>query len=307
MSLHPDLVIPSGGDWVNPGMDYKAFRDAGHSFAMRYAVPSITGKMITAGEVQHAHSSGIDIGLTYETSGTTWRGGADAGQHDGITARFALQDLGAPHSVCCYHAVDAQVQPADMWMVRNWLTGVRDTMLPYRTGVYGQFSVIEMAHQLDPSIFRWQTQAWSDGMVSRYTDILQFGSTTVAGISIDLDIAYTDAFGQWYADPAKQPTPGTESYVINGIIEPMSATSIPVPPQSPTYIMLMCDVGLFMSAAQRVRVALHSKAKGWSQIVDQVISSAEPVTITFDDHDVDAVSLSRTADDGAAPVGYSIV
>lgn len=307
MSVLAEAIVPSGGDWVSPDMPYAEFRKAGHTFAMRYAVPSIVGKMVTRTEVLAAHASGVDVGLIYETTGATWRGGVAGGTADGEAARQALESLGAPHSVACYHAVDSQVADSDMWLVRGWLTRIRDVMKPYRTGVYGQASVIDMAHTLDPAISRWQTQAWSAGRVSQWTEILQLGSTSIAGINIDLDLAYLPDFGQWYANPAKQPQPQKGDTMITGHVNALETLSIPVPPNSPTYIMLMCDTGLFAGAVQQVRVAIRSKAKGWSQIVNQVLHSADSVTIPFDEHDVDAVSLSRNPDDGAAPVGYAIV
>lgn len=307
MSVLAEAIVPSGGDWVSPDMPYAEFRKAGHTFAMRYAVPGIAGKMISRNEVAVAHSHGVDIGLIYETTGATWRGGVTAGKADGIAARQALESLGAPHSVACYHAVDAQVADSEMWVVRDWLTAVAAEMKPYRTGVYGQASVMDMARSLDPSIFRWQTQAWSAGRVSQWTEILQLGSTSFAGINIDIDLAYLSDFGQWYANPAKQPQPQKGDTMITGHVNALETLSIPVPPNSPTYIMLMCDTGLFAGAVQQVRVAIRSKAKGWSQIVNQALHSADSVTIPFDEHDVDAVSLSRNPEDGVAPVGYTIV
>lgn len=307
MSVLAEAIIPSGGDWVSPDMPYGEFRSFGHTFAMRYAVPSIAGKMISRNEVAAAHSHGVDIALIYETTGTTWRDGVVSGTADGIAARQALESLGAPHSVACYHAVDAQVADSEMWVVRGWLTAVAARMKPYRTGVYGQASVIDMAHALDSSIYRWQTQAWSGGRVSKWTEILQLGQTSIAGINLDLDIAYAPAWGQWYANPGNQPKPVSEDNMITGHVNALETLSVPIPPNSPTYIMLMCDIGLFGQAVQKVRVAIKSRTKGWSQIVDQVLSTTDAVTVQFDEHDVEAVSLSRNPEDGVAPVGYAIV
>lgn len=302
-----ESVIPSGGDWVSSGMNYKEFRNAGHAFAIRYAVPSIAGKMVTRGEIALAHDAGIDICLVYEVNGTSWEGGQRNGAIDGHQARLALESLGAPETVACYHAVDSQVSEGQINTCMEWLRAVRDNMVPFRTGVYGQYSVIEAAYTLDSSIYRWQTQAWSSARVSQHVDILQLGSQSFDGINIDLDVAYTNRIGQWYANPNSQPIPASEDHMITGQVAPLETVSIPVPPLSPTYIMLMCDVGLFAGAAQKVRVAVRSKAKGWSQIIDQALTTADSTTITFKETDVDAVSLSRSPEDGAAPVGFAIV
>lgn len=303
----PELIVPSGGDWVPGNMNYPAFRDAGHSFALRYCVPEISGKMISHGEIIAAHAAGIDVGFVYETTGETWRGGKPQGEQDAVAARTALDALGAPQSVACYHAVDSQVADSELPTVIQWLSAISDTMRPYRTGVYGQYSVIESAREHVPSAYRWQTQAWSDGHVSARCDLLQLGQQNVAGIAIDVDLAYITDFGQWYANPAKQPRPPTENDMISGTIPPMATIGYPIPPASPTYVMLFCDVGLFGGVAQKVRVAIRSKAKGWSQIITEALSTADSVTIPFEEHDVDAVSFSRNVSDGQAPVGFAIV
>lgn len=306
MQAGPEVIIPSGGDWVSSSMNYAVFRGAGHTFALRYAVPSIAGKMITRGEIQYAHRQGVDIGLIYEVNGTSWEGGFVNGGIDGEAARNALESLGAPQTVACYHAVDSQVDDNHLSTCMEWLRGVRDGMKPYRTGVYGQYSVIQAAFAMDPSIYRWQTQAWSDGHVSKDTDILQLSQTDIAGIQLDLDIAYASHFGQWYANPNSQPAPPSEDSMLSGVIGPLEAFGLPIPANSPTYIMLFCDTGLFAGAAQHVRVAIRSKAKGFSQIVTAALTTADSVTIPFEEHDVDAISLSRNSEDGVAPIGYTI-
>lgn len=306
MPVSPKLIVPSGGDWVDSAMNYAEFRKAGHSFAMRYAVPSIRGKMITRAEIGNAHANGVDVCLIYEVDGTSWEGGHASGALDGEAARNALESLNAPHTAACYHAVDSQVMPDRMNACMEWLAAVRDSMRPYRTGVYGQYSVIEAAVLHDSSIYRWQTQAWSDSHVSTHADLLQLGKASIAGVNIDIDLAYVNHFGQWYANPASQPQPPSEDNMLSGIINAMDTHGVPIPPNSPTYIMLFCDVGLFAGAAQHVRIAIRSKAKGYSQIVNAALTAADSITIPFEEHDVDAVSFSRNADDGSAPVGYTI-
>jgi glycoside hydrolase-like protein len=303
---HPELIVPSGGDWVTPGMNYAEFRRAGHTFAMRYAVPSIAGKSITRAEVDSAHKAGVDIGLIYETTGQTWQGGAIAGQKDGRAARAALAALGAPWTVACYHAVDSQVADNEISTAMAWLKAVSDAMKPWRTGVYGQYSVIETAHANYPSIYRWQTQAWSSGHVSQWADILQLGTSVIGGIKLDIDLAYIPQFGQWYADPSKQHIPTPEDDVISGTIQPMDKVAVPIPAIAPSSIMLYVDLGLYANDVQRVRVAMHSAAKGYSQIVNETLSTSAPLTITFEEHDVNAVSLARDAGSGVAPIGFCI-
>jgi hypothetical protein len=301
-----DLVYPTGGDYVSDAMNYPLFRSYGCTFAMRYAVRDIPGKMITRREIDTAHKAGVDIGLIYETTGTTWRGGYNAGLLEGAVSKAAMADLGAPGSVACYHTIDEEVPGKDLPLAMEWLRAIAEARKPYRTGVYGQFSVIEAANSLDPSIYRWQTEAWSGTEVSMHTDILQLGTANVGGINIDVDLAYCNAFGQWYANPAYQKIPGKDNAMPSGPIPPMSTVSLPLAGLSWTSVTLYCDTGLYENAPQHVRVAMYSAAKKYSQIVDYTLTTSEPHVLAFEERDVVALSFHRGATHGEGTVGYAV-
>lgn len=303
---NPDLLFATGGDWVNPGMPYGEYRVKGHSFAIRYVVPSIPGKMITRSEVNAAHAANVDMAFVYEIDGTNWRGGAVQGKKDGEVARIALMSLDAPESVACYHAVDESIAPQDMIRLQSWFAAVIASMTPYRAGIYGQFTVIEMAFQHDPQAFRWQTRAWSSGHVSHHADILQLGKQDIAGISVDVDIAYSDHFGQWYANPAKQPVKPEDREMPQGQIAPLVAVSVPINNVAWSDVMLYCDTGLHGNQPQRVRVAAYSQSKHYSQIEEVILTSADPHVIRLAERDVIALSFSRTTGDGDAAIGWTV-
>lgn len=301
-----ETVYGHGGDWVPAGMPYAEFRKLGYTFALRYVVPQIQGKLVTIQEIAAAHKAGVDVGFIYETSGTTWQGGRNSGLADGELARKVLIALGAPYSVACYHAVDSQALPGQIHTVQDWLEGVMTGMAPYQTGVYGEFDVVEMARANYPHVLRWQTKAWSEGRISQSAHMLQLGATDIGGFQFDIDVAYTPMFGQWYADQRKQPDNLTGDGMIVGFVPPVTKVPVPFRAGGFTTLALYCDTGLSGNQEQKVRVAIHSHGKAYSQIHDQVILNATPQVITFTEMDVDAVSFERLVNDGSAEIGYSI-
>lgn len=302
----PSTVIQHGGDWVPQGMNYSAYRGQGYRFAIRYLVPSIPGKEIYPAEIEAAHKAGIDIAFVYETSGATWTGGYTAGMNDAMAAHNALDQMHAPLSVGVYHAVDTSTAWSDHHTLLAWMQGLQHGMSPYRSGVYGDFDVVELAYQFYPEMFRWQTKAWSGGQVSQHADILQLGQNALAGITFDIDAAYTTYIGQWYADDSRQPPVGIEDKMIGGFIGPGEICGAPFPAGSATRIQFFSDIGLEGGKSQGLRLACHSASKGYSQIDEVNISIAAPVTVIFTEHDVDAVSFKRTPIDGEAQIGFTI-
>lgn len=201
--------IARGADWFIGAMDYAAFRRAGYTFAMRYAVPGIDGKMISAAEIHRAHAEGISIGLIYETTGLTWTGGKTQGRIDGLAAKDALISLSAPDIVACYFAIDSNVTYAEMGTVIDYLDAADSAIEPYQMGVYGQFSVIEEVYSKIPHAVLWQTAAWSNGLVSLEADIFQDSQTTLLGVDIDTDSLFDEDAGLWHPPtmPVPQPQP----------------------------------------------------------------------------------------------------
>lgn len=299
-------VASHGADWVPGNMPYGVFRQQGLKFAMRYVVPSIPGKMITSEEVRNAHSWGVDLGFIYETTGRTWDGGYDAGVRDGVAAASALRTLGAPQSCAAYHAVDMQVGQAVIGTVMDWVRGLITGMRPYRTGLYGQLLVVDYAAAIYPQVFRWQTEAWSSGQISPNADMLQLGSASIAGIDTDVDVAYVPHFGQWYANPSQQPPALHGDDMISGELTPVDIVGYPFPEGSATTVSLYTDTGLVADEPQSVRVALFSKAKGYSQIETVELHTAAPFSMLMQEHDVCAVSFKRTTADGNHVIGFSV-
>lgn len=203
-------VIARGGDWVPAGMDYTEFYRSGYRFALRYVVPSIPGKMVTADEVSSAHAAKVDVGFVYETDGVTWKGGKSSGVTDGEAANAAMLSIDAPEGITVYHAVDSQVADSDLHLVTEWISGLQDGMTHYSIGVYGQFSVMQAVAALYPHVKLWQTPAWSSGAIYPALELYQDSQVKLGTMDIDTDsmlVPNTDA-GFWLASTTTQPPPG---------------------------------------------------------------------------------------------------
>lgn len=192
-------VIARGADWLSGSMPYPAFKRAGYSFVMRYAVPSIQDKMISPAEILTAHNAGVAVGFIYETTGNSWTGGTDAGTADGNEARSALRSIGAPDTVACYLAIDSPVADTQLTVVLDYLASAEKALAPYRMGVYGQWSVVRTVAGLYPDACLWQTAAWSNGLVYDNLNMFQDDQTSLLGIHIDTDSLFKADSGLWEA------------------------------------------------------------------------------------------------------------
>lgn len=210
-------VLARGGDWTAEGMNYEEFYRSGYRFAIRYVVPSIPGKMVSALEVATAHAAHIDMGFVYETDGTTWQGGKDAGITDGKAANDAMQSIKAPSGVTVYHAVDSQVLDSELPTVIQWVTGLQEGMPDYSIGIYGQYSVMSYVANHFPHLRLWQTPAWSNGGVYPALEMYQDSQVKIGAITLDTDSLLADeasaGFWTWSA-----PTPPPKGGHVDEII-----------------------------------------------------------------------------------------
>jgi hypothetical protein len=211
-------LVARGGDWVADSMNYEQFYKAGYRFAMRYVVPSINGKMVTAIEVSNAHAAKVDVGFVYETTGTTWQGGHSSGVDDGSAAQDAMHTINAPKGIAVYHAVDSQVPISQIPTVIQWLEGIEAGMPDYTVGCYGQESVMVAVAAALPHIKLWQTPAWSGGAIYPALELFQDSQANIGGLKIDTDSLYTSAAdaGFWLAEsPPPPPKDGQVDNIIS--------------------------------------------------------------------------------------------
>jgi hypothetical protein len=89
---------------------------------------------------------------------------------------------------------DAAVDGAD-----NYFKGVKSVLGLDRTGVYGSYGLCLHLKQSGLVRFAWRTMSigWRGGAGPAGMDELQTGGGTIAGLSIDKDIALVDDYGGW--------------------------------------------------------------------------------------------------------------
>lgn len=155
-----------------------ALKAANASFVVRYIGTS--SKCIGATERDALHVAGLTIGLVYETTGTTYKNGAEAGKVDGAAAAAAAKALGAPAGTIIWFAIDAQT--TDYISVRAYLAGVAAACSAYAARLYGDYYVLGAVGGKD----HWQTYAWSAGKVSPCASLYQYhNGVSVGGVDMD--------------------------------------------------------------------------------------------------------------------------
>lgn len=187
--------------WTKPSV--AALKAAGISFVSRY-LSTDASKDLTAAEVSELHAAGFSIVVNWETSGTTFTGGYQAGLTDAHAARAEADALGVPADVPVYYSVDSQT--TDITTVLDYLHGLADAEgSKAKVGVYGDFLVCQAAAGAGFT-FLWQTYAWSNGEWEPAAVLRQVSNDqSIGGVSVDLDEAMVSAYGQWA--PSGVPSP----------------------------------------------------------------------------------------------------
>lgn len=178
--------------WARPGA--AAIKNAGKSFIMRYLYPDGQGgKGLDLSEVQDARANGLLIGVVYESSSNRALAGFAAGAADAHVAVGQLSALGMSGMVV-YFGVDFDVT-SQINAVKDYLSGAASVLGQNRTGVYGEYDVIEACVGVVCD-YGWQTYAWSRGLVSAKTNVYQYlNGQTLNGGGVDLCRNLKDDFG----------------------------------------------------------------------------------------------------------------
>src|ERR1700749_111581 len=155
-----------------------AIKKAGGTFVVRYVGTS--SKCLTAAEAKALQDAGIAVGLVYETTGLTFRGGYAAGLKDGAAAKAAMDKLGVPGATPIFIAIDTDTK--DHATIAEYYKGGVEPTATYRARLYAGFYVIDGMGNGG----HWQTYAWSAGKVSKKADLYQYqNNVTVDGVSMD--------------------------------------------------------------------------------------------------------------------------
>lgn len=158
------------------------------------------GKGATIEEVADYHANGLSVFFFWETVAAMHRGGFQQGKSDAAIALANLRSLGAPDDVAIYPAVDFSPGAGDWPLIRDYQRGFISVAGIERTGIYGNFDVIEYAKQMGLATWFCQCVAWSGGELNPWRHIFQDVGPNVAGIHVDHLTIYSDEFGQWKGD-----------------------------------------------------------------------------------------------------------
>lgn len=144
---------------------------AGYSGALRY-LSLDPAKNLTPAERDALLTAGLAIGLVWET--TTGRAGAGvaAGVADARAAEAQARALGYPQGAPIFYAVDSGALTAAA--VTLYFQGVM-SVATFPVGVYGSASIVEGV----PAPWKWQTSAWSNGVISPQAHLYQRVAPTV--------------------------------------------------------------------------------------------------------------------------------
>lgn len=169
---------------------------AGYVGAIRYFSHD-PAKDLTLDEVKELHANGLWVSIVWETTAQRAVEGKAAGIADRKEAEYRAAKIGAPKGIVLWYAVDADVDPSS---VKPYFAGVLDERT-YNTGAYGSRRVVE---SFGRGVYRWQTEAWSGGIVSKVAHLYQqAGKSQFAGSDRDVILK---PFPVWQATAPAQPT-----------------------------------------------------------------------------------------------------
>lgn len=184
-------------DWAYGRPGGRALAAAGFGGVVRY-LSKHAKKCLDAAEVADYRSAGVAVHAVYEDTAGEALDGRQRGQENATRAVAQARALGWDAG-CIYFAVDTDVPEGMLRHVANYFRGINSVMPPGYVGVYGKAAVVEYVHALGLAKFRWQTAAWSAGRRVECEIFQTARQTTVAGVTVDLNIVTPGAdTGAWF-------------------------------------------------------------------------------------------------------------
>jgi Domain of unknown function (DUF1906) len=179
--------------WTHPSV--AALKAAGVKFVCRY-LSTDPSKDISASELSALRAAGILVVFNWEAGAEDMALGYNEGVAEARTAQAELVALGVADAVV-YFSADFNALGAQVSDCVSYLQGVNSVMGKSRTGVYGDYNVVQACLAAGVATFSWGTPAWDGEPASWVVNIYQYGSGSIGGVSVDLDAAYGTDFGQW--------------------------------------------------------------------------------------------------------------
>lgn len=193
-----------------PGVDYAwshpsaaSLAAAGMRFACRYLATDAS-KSLTAAEAQALAAVGISSVVVWETTAKRALDGQTAGADDAKKAAALAAGCGMPDSRPIYFAVDFDAAAGQQAAIDAYLDGAASVIGRARVGIYGGYYPVRRALDAGSATWAWQTAAWSGGYWDTRAVIRQGAQTTVGGVTVDLNSALADDYGQW--TPGEDPS-----------------------------------------------------------------------------------------------------
>jgi Rv2525c-like, glycoside hydrolase-like domain len=187
-------------------------------------------KGLTAAQVADLRAHGIAIVPNWEQVSTRANQGYAAGVSDASTSSGALINLGFPAEQGVYFSVDFPTNgyTAAQWApIDAYFDGVASVLRVARTWVYGGYDTIAHFVANGKASKFWQTRAWSGTppKIHPRADIYQPAKTqVVGGVTVDLDMASVQDYGQWPAPGGDMPI-----YTVGGMQAFTAVSSSPTP------------------------------------------------------------------------------
>lgn len=195
--------------WARPTVDrYEGVMR--YLYANRGTRPDLTGA-----EVNDLHQQGKPIGLIWQADKAGAGEGKQRGADDSQRANREADKLGAPDTAAIFYTVDADLSPEQ---VAGYFAGVRSVPGGRPVGIYGSARIIDWAHS-EGIPWRWQTRAWSRGVISKHAHLYQRDHNVEdkppTGL-LDRNVKYAD-FPAWEpkgAKPKPKPKPKEASVKV---------------------------------------------------------------------------------------------
>jgi hypothetical protein len=206
------------------GAELKA---AGVTAVMDYITdPGPGNKGCTQARYDDRAAHGIDQGFVWEIGTEAVLGGYVQGVQDATRAQHNLNQLKGPgNRRPLYFAIDFPIQPADYHTAYLYFRGVNSVISQRRTGGYGHYDVLSYLTKQGVLAKKWQTYAWSNGLVLPQLDVLQYSNGHQLG-SGTVDYCHFNVSSNWGQQsvflapapkPVNQPAPQPDPQVFRTV------------------------------------------------------------------------------------------
>jgi hypothetical protein len=134
-------------------------------------------------------------------------GGYAGGQADMAHAIAEYGQRGMPEGAAVALSADESIPVSQFPAALRYFQGCDNVAASsYLTATYGEQALIAFLKNEGAIQIGWRSMstAWPGGASTQYCDLVQTGSTTLAGVEVDLDEALVGFFGQW--QPGRLPS-----------------------------------------------------------------------------------------------------